>query len=394
MNLFVERQVPSRHWMVVGWVTIFLVGTDLFVVGPFLPAISQDMRVPVTSLTWIVSVFSVTYAVASPVQGRLAERIGTNKVLCLGVALLALGNFLTAISPSVPALLGSRALAGMGAAATSPMLYVLTAEHAGSNRRAADLAIIGSGLLIALVMGAPIGLLVGALSGWREIFVGLAVAFALAVPVNWLTWRTAAVCSPVARQHHPDEAAESLFDAVPYFVAMIFWSSSVYAIYTLLGTALASEYRLEVDQIAGCLAAFGVGATLGSILGGRFADRIGAANATVTAFAAMTVAELVTALVYPLHQTVLLMVSLFAFALFAYGFFPALQASAAQRFVKRRPTVLALLSSSIYVGISFGAAAGGWVDHEMGMQGVIAFAVFPSLAGIWITRLIQSRSAM
>ncbi|MFT4100473.1 MAG: MFS transporter [Burkholderiaceae bacterium] len=388
----VTSPTESRRWMLVGWLTIFLVGTDLFVVSPFLPVIARDMQADPATLTWMVSLFSATYAIACPLQGRLAERLGASNVLLVGVATLAVGNLFTALAPGLPSLLASRILAGIGAASTSPMLYSLAAQFAGPNRRAADLALINSGLLIALALGAPAGLVMGGLSDWRLVFLGLSVVFAIMLPINWHIWRDASrIKGGTAAVERATATTEPLSAALPYLLAMVCWSTSVYLTYTLLGTALAADYELGVPRIAACLTAFGVGAAIGSVFIGRMADRIGPARMATLCFAAMAVAEIATSLVYRLGYPIALGTMLFVLALSAYGFFPALQSCAAQRFSARRPTVLGLISSSLYVGMTLGAALGGHLFHPIGMANVIAVALLPCLLGAWITHRLGPR---
>lgn len=57
-----------RSWLLVGWTTIFLVGTDLFVVSPFLPSMAQELHRSASSLTILISIFSIVYAIACPIQ--------------------------------------------------------------------------------------------------------------------------------------------------------------------------------------------------------------------------------------------------------------------------------------------------------------------------------------
>lgn len=46
----------------VGWITLFLMGIDLFVVSPLLPFISEAYNVSSAMTGWMVTVFAVTYA--------------------------------------------------------------------------------------------------------------------------------------------------------------------------------------------------------------------------------------------------------------------------------------------------------------------------------------------
>lgn len=382
----------SERWMLVGWLTIFLVGTDLFVVAPFLPVISQEVGISVTSLTWMVSAFSLTYAIACPLQGSLAERIGLPRVLIGGLALLAIGNLWTSVSSELTQLVLSRIVAGLGAAATSPMLYALAAELAGPERRGSALATIGSGLLIALVMGSPIGLVIGTWSDWRDVFFTLSVAFTVMIPINLFTWR-GVVRNPKADQENRSIviASEPLRASAPFLLAMLFWSTSVYAIYTLLGTALVMEYRLSVVESAEVLAAYGLGAAAGSILGGKLADRLGPERLTILSLVAMLGTCSFAFWAFHLGLPFILAIALFAFSLSAYGFFPALQACAAKRFSRRRPTVLGLISSSLYAGLTLGATEAGKLYPSIGMTGVVASSIIPIFLTILMARQVNTQ---
>ena len=59
----------GRVSLSVGWVTLFLMGTDLFVVSPLLPFISEEYNVSSAMTGWMVTVFAVTYAIAAPFFG-------------------------------------------------------------------------------------------------------------------------------------------------------------------------------------------------------------------------------------------------------------------------------------------------------------------------------------
>ena len=246
----------AAKWLPIAWFTIFLVGTDLFVISPLLPLIGRELGYQPASLAVLVSAFSLTYAIACPLQGRLAERCGARGVLLFGIAALAAANAYTALATSLAHLLASRVLAGFAAASISPMLYALAAEHAETERRASRMAQVNSGLVIALGLGAPFGLLVGDIGNWRLVFLGLASALTLMLPLNMRAWRTAGGPPPRAAQGAA-AAPESLLQAWPHLLTMTAWASSVYAGYTLLATALGREHAADAGHIAALLSSFG-----------------------------------------------------------------------------------------------------------------------------------------
>ena len=140
------------------WLTMFVVGSDLFVVSPLLPLISADYAVPPASAGLSVTVFAVTYMLSAPALGHLADRVGRVRVLTCCLGAFGAANLLTAIAGDFTWLLATRIVAGAAAAGVSPSIYAL-------ERRATRLAIVVSGLLMSLSLGTPIGMLSAASLG-------------------------------------------------------------------------------------------------------------------------------------------------------------------------------------------------------------------------------------
>lgn len=370
--------IPSKRWLLVGWITAFLVGTDLFIIAPFLPSIGGELGKDPASLTILVGAFSLAYAVACPLQGRLAERVGLSSVLCFGVLALGAANLYTAFAPDLSHLTLSRCLAGIAAASITPMLYALTAERAVPAARSANLALVNSGLVLALAGGAPLGLVLGDLSGWRTVFCLLGGALLMLWPVHLAVWRqphAAPVVAPAAPR------PERLRDAAVFLGCMMLWAIAIYASYTLLATALHGELHWSLAPIAALLACFGAGATLGAVLGGRLADRIGPPNFVRLSFMLTGAAFAAASWIYAEHRAWTLGAVLFLIAFVAYGFFPALQACAAAAFKARRPTVLGLMSSALYIGTAIGASAGAGLFSRGGLSLVLMASAAAAFAG-------------
>lgn len=373
MSTPVSAHRQRDGWLMLSWVTAFLVGTDLFIIAPLLPSMAREMKVAPSSLTVLVSVFSLTYAVASPIVGRFAQRMGLARQLQMGVCLLGAANLYTALASSVVQLALSRLLAGLGAASITPMLYALAAERAAVKRRGRSLAVVSSGLVLALAGGAPLGLLLGEAFHWRPVFGGLGAALLVTVPIHHWIWRfdrgglgrDARAIPPVG------QAEEGLRDAATLLVGMALWAASVYGTYTLIGTALEDGQHWPPRTVAVMLACFGVGATLGSLSGGRLADRFGAVAVIRWHFLLTAFAFGVAVWAYGARSPWLLGPALFGVAALAYAIFPSLQTVAAERFLARRTVVLGLLSSALYVGITAGASMGGAVYPLGGMQAVL-----------------------
>ncbi len=124
----------------VAWLTMFLVGTELFVMSPLLPLLAADYHISATSAGLSVTVFSLTYMVSAPIFGYLSDRIGRRRVLISSLITFAGANLLTASAAGLPWLLAVRLLAGAAAAGVSPSIYALVSGAAPPERRATRLA--------------------------------------------------------------------------------------------------------------------------------------------------------------------------------------------------------------------------------------------------------------
>ena len=67
--------------LAVAWLTMFLVGTELYVFSPLLPLLAADYEVSLRVAGLSVAIFSSAYTVGAPLFGRVADRIGKRRVL-------------------------------------------------------------------------------------------------------------------------------------------------------------------------------------------------------------------------------------------------------------------------------------------------------------------------
>ncbi len=66
--------------LAISWITLFIIGTDLFVISPLLPNIQQNFDISKYEASWSVTVFSIMYAIMAPIFGILADKWGKNVI--------------------------------------------------------------------------------------------------------------------------------------------------------------------------------------------------------------------------------------------------------------------------------------------------------------------------
>ena len=375
------RMGPPASLMV-GWLTMFVVGTDLFVVSPLLPMIAADYRVSPAVAGLSVTVFSLSYMVSAPFFGQVADRIGRRRMLVCCLAAFAAANLLTAVAASVMWLLAARVAAGVAAAGVTPSVYALVGSAAPPDRRATWMALVVSGLLLSLALGAPIGAWAGASIGWGTVFAVLAGLSLCLVWPNFAVW---------PRDHGAAEGSGARLHTLPAalvarrLMPMVMWSTALYGMYTYLGAGLAAA-GFSTEQIARAILFYGCGAIAGILIGGRLADRLGAKLMAAASFLGLSACFLVLALA--VHAGVLVETTLGLTSAVAQLFFPAQQAGLANDFPSRRATMLAWNNSALFFGITLGSLVGGQATALAGFEANLVVSAGIALSGCIITGIV------
>ncbi len=99
---------------------VFMGALDNAILAPALPAIAEDLNTGVDRITLAFSIYSVFYAVAVPILGRLSDLLGYGRIYGLSMALFAGGSALAALSQSLEVLVFARVVQAVGAGGFSP----------------------------------------------------------------------------------------------------------------------------------------------------------------------------------------------------------------------------------------------------------------------------------
>jgi predicted MFS family arabinose efflux permease len=363
--------------LAVAWLTMFVVGSDLFLVSPLLPLIAADYQLPPAQAGWSVTVFAATYMLSAPLLGHIADRVGRARVLTCCLYLFATANLSTALAGNFAWLLITRIAAGAAAAGVSPSVYALIGAGAPPERRASRLAIVVSGLLMSLSLGTPAGLLTAAWLCWPAVFFVLS---AVSLPLAWANHRIWLHSpTPVARAATVERLAPPLLAA--RLAPTVLWSAALYSVYTYLGEGLsASGYSIE--EIARVVLFYGGGAMAGTLLGGRIADRLGAQPAISISLLGLCSSLLL--LLTALKSKMFVSCAFGLASLSAQLFFPAQQLRLANQFPSSRAAVLAWNNSALFLGISLGSLIGGQAIGRGGYDFDVVIAATVALVG-WIS---------
>jgi MFS transporter, DHA1 family, inner membrane transport protein len=158
----------------------FAIGTDAFIIGGILPEIAQDLSASIGKAGLVVSVFSLSYALGSPIVSALSARWRRSTVMIGGLAVFSVANLSSALSPTLGCLLATRVIAALAAGLVAPASYALASTLGSSHNRGKVLAIVAAGFTSAIVLGVPLGVFIGKYSDWRGSLIFVAILGAVA----------------------------------------------------------------------------------------------------------------------------------------------------------------------------------------------------------------------
>lgn len=145
-----------------------------------LPFIGQHFEVTEGTYGWLVTGFSLTFAIFSAVHGRLANRVGLRRLYAMGVIVLGGLSLLLAFAPTIELAIAMRIFQGAGSAALPAMGTVVIARLFPPERRGEAMGMILASVGVAASIGPFLGGLLVELGGWRLVFAATGlVLFAL-----------------------------------------------------------------------------------------------------------------------------------------------------------------------------------------------------------------------
>lgn len=337
---------------------IFAQGTSEFMIAGLLPDLTADLQISVPQAGMLITAFAVGMAIGAPVMTLLTLRL-PRRIALLGSATGYLALHLVAIAlHSYAALLITRVLAAVLYATFWAVSAVVATRIAGRAAMARAMAILVGGLSIANVLGVPAGTWLGDRLGWRAAF--LAVAIATAVSAVLIMLLVPATETPGSRRvalRQLVTAELAAFRRGRLWLALLttaLFQGAVFAAFSYFSPLLINITGVPADRVPLYLLIFGVGAFLGTTLGGRVADRCPLANVAISLSATVLGSLLLLAVV---GSAVGVGIAIGLYALAAFSIAGAINGRVLG-FAGAAPTLAAAVNTSAF---NVGNAVGPWL---------------------------------
>ncbi|MER5222675.1 MFS transporter [Streptomyces flaveus] len=275
----------------------FGLGTTEFVMMGLLPNVADDLHISIPTAGHLVSAYALGVVVGAPLLAAVTAKMPRRKVLIGLMALFVAGNALSAFAPDYHWLLAARLLSGLPHGAFFGVGAVVATGLVAPERKARSVSLMFLGLTVANIAGVPVATLMGQHLGWRATFLGVSAIGLAAIA-------SLALLLPHDHAHAPAAGLRGELTALrslPVWLALgttVAGFGALFSAYSYITPMLTDSAGYADSRVTVLLALFGVGATVGNLLGGRLADH----SLRGTLFGGLTALAAVLAL-FPLLMT-------------------------------------------------------------------------------------------
>jgi len=249
----------------------FGIGTTEFATMGLLPEIAADLDASIPAAGNAITAYALGVVVGAPTLAAIGARLDRRTLLGWLLVAFTVANVASAFAPTLPTLVGARFLSGLPHGAFFGVGAVLGTAVVGQQRRGRAVAAMMTGLTVACALGVPLTAVVGHAVGWRWSFVGVG-AIGLLTLVAARAWVPRLAPLPGASVRTEVAALRNRRLWVAFGAGAIGFGG-MFAVYSYVKPLLTEVTGLSVGLVPLVLALFGVGMTVGTLLGGRLADR-------------------------------------------------------------------------------------------------------------------------
>lgn len=250
----------------------FAIGTSEFVIAGILPTVATDLAISIPTAGLLVSLYALGVAVGGPVIATFVSAHPRKLLLLIYVAIFTIGYVVCALAPNYAALLVARVVIALIHGAFFGTAMVVSGTLVDESRRGFAVSLVLAGLTVANIVGVPLGAAVGNAFGWRMTFWAVAALGAV-------SFALIATLIPMDGRHEGRQG--SIVDEIkvlgrePVYsslLVIILQTIGQFALFTYISPLLTDVSGVPLSIVPWLLLLFGVGSTIGVLVGGRLAD--------------------------------------------------------------------------------------------------------------------------
>lgn len=343
-------------------VSAFAIGTTEFVIVGLIPTIAADLQVSLPSAGLLVSLYALGVAIGAPVLTALCGKMPRKHLLLALMALFTLGNLLAWKSPGYHSLMFARVLTGLAHGVFFSIGSTIATSLVPKEKAASAIALMFTGLTVALVTGVPLGTFIGQHFGWRMTFLAVSA-------LGGVAFISSLLFVPANIRHQPAASMLRQLEVLAQPRLLMVYAKTAlgyggtFTAFTFLAAILQQVSGFSANVVSLVLLGYGVSVAIGNLWGGRLADRRGPIHALQIIF--LLLALVLFALTFTASHGWMALVTVLLLGAVAFGNVPALQVYVVQQAERYTPHAVDVASGLNIAAFNLGIAGGAWAGGQI-----------------------------
>lgn len=366
----------------------FSVTTAEFVIAGILPLVAAGLSVSIPAAGHLVSAYAVGMIVGGPLVTLLTASVPRKPLMSALLLVFVAGNVFAAMAPGYGILLAARLLSGSVVGTFFALAVVVAASLVAPGKQASAIAKVAFGFNLAMILGAPLGTLVGQQFGWRSTFIAIAILATIAVA--FLTKLVPVRGIPTIGSIAGELRVLKNRGLQLALATTAVGNAGVLMFFVYLAPLLTNVSGFLPESVPALLLLYGVGATLGNLAGGWLSDRA-LMPSMIGLLVSLAIALALFWLISTIQPAARLMI--FVIGALAFAVIPGMQTKvliAAQE----APTLgIALNASGFQIAAALAAfAGGGIINSGWGLDSLPLVGGSVTVAGVVLAFILLKRS--
>ncbi|GGI42759.1 MFS transporter [Mammaliicoccus stepanovicii] len=346
----------SKSRLITFMLSVFVVGMVELMIAGILTLMSADLNISEAIIGQLVTVYAITFAISGPILVKLTKNVSPKITLLISMVLFVIGNGIIAISPNFTVLVLGRILSSAAAAIIVVKILSLTVVYSKPNQRGKMIGLVYTGFSAANVLGVPLGTKIGDLVGWRMTFVFICLVGVLAFILIIFNVSSDKLDTIKSEADHSSYKVLRPLEVVKYLSITFLILAANYVVVTYISPLL-SVYGYDLNIVSLVLLVAGLGAILGTSLGGYITDALGSKKWLLISLSTYTVLMFVFQSFLPI--LVITLIGVFAWNIVQWGSNPPIQIGIISQLEGDTSAAMSWNMSSLNAGIGAGSLLGG-----------------------------------
>lgn len=342
----------------------FVVGMVELIIGGILDLIATDLNVSIGQAGLLITIFSFVFAIGSPILLVLTGEVERKKLTLISLIIFLIGNLITVFSPTYAVLFIGRIVSALSGSLLIILCLVMAPQIVEPKYRGRAIGIVSMGVSGSLVLGIPIGLILGNAFGWRAPFILITILTILSIIGVYFLMDTVAARPPLPLKSLVTSLRNSkIFSA--QLTTFLFLSGHT-ILYAYLTPFVKTTMGLDGIWISIVYLIFGIAAVSGGGIGGTFTDKYGTKPAILGCVIIFAITLF--AIPYTTFSIPFFFIILVVWGMMSWAITPAMQSYLIETSPETSDVQQSLNNSALHFGIAFGSFIGSFIIDQTSVE--------------------------